>query len=233
MALAPFLAGSAFYTLLNFATRSHNLHHRDGTFDLSAPFPLTIAHSSLRMLWFWGFLALAVLLWWRETAKLVLGAFVWMVVTLLPYSFLTYMTRVPSRHTYWASAALAVLAGAAFSRFGRTPRLTVAVGIVLVAHNAGYLWTKKHGQYLERAEPTEALLREASTHERAVVVERFPYHAEIAKLALELRGVRAGGAVFLNPAAAPPDAVRFCSGQKPEPPLLLADTGRILTGCRS
>lgn len=39
-----------------------------------------------------------------------------MALALLPYVFLTYQTRVPSRHTYLASAGLAMLAGAALHR---------------------------------------------------------------------------------------------------------------------
>jgi hypothetical protein len=35
----------------------------------------------------------------------------WMTLGLLHYSFLTYMTRVPSRHTYLAAAGLALLVG--------------------------------------------------------------------------------------------------------------------------
>ena len=38
-------------------------------------------------------------------------ALVWMGLALVPYSFLTYSTQIPSRQTYLASAGLALLAG--------------------------------------------------------------------------------------------------------------------------
>jgi hypothetical protein len=225
LALAPFAALSVCYTLVNFATRDQNPHYSDGTFSLMAPFPLTLAHSVLRMLWFWGILALLVLLWrHREAVWMALAVCVWMALTLLPYSFLTYMTRVPSRHTYWASAGLAVLVGAAFLRVAARPRIAVAVGLVLIAHNTGYLWTRKQRQFLERAEPTQALLRHVETNKGPVLVECFPYHRDIALLALEMTGMRTRPAIFFESAAAPPEASRFCFGAPLKPPMRLSDS---------
>lgn len=225
VALAPFVALSVFYTLLNFATREQNLHHSDGTFSLTAPFPWTLAHSALRMLWFWGLLALLTLLWRNRQAVWTAGAAaVWMALTLLPYSFLTYMTRVPSRHTYWASAGLAALVGAAFLRMAARPRITVALTLALIAHNTGYLWTRKQRQFLERAEPTQALLRHAAARDGPVLIECFPYAPDIALLALELSGIRPRHAIFFESAAAPPEASRFCLGSPLKPAVRLSDS---------
>jgi nitrogen fixation-related uncharacterized protein len=72
---------------------------------------------------------------------------------LVPYSFLTYSTQIPSRQTYLAGAGLAMLAGVAAASL--PGRRAAAIAIVLVlATNVGYLWTKKRAQFEERAEPT-------------------------------------------------------------------------------
>ena len=59
----------------------------------------------------WGLVAGAVLVWLgtRGVARVVQLATLWMVLAILPYSFITYMSRVPSRHTYLASAVPALL----------------------------------------------------------------------------------------------------------------------------
>ena len=54
--------------------------------------------SIARIMWVCGILAIAILLicrGWRWAAVISIAA-IWMIVTLLPYSFLTYMSRVPS-----------------------------------------------------------------------------------------------------------------------------------------
>jgi hypothetical protein len=106
--LAGFAAVSTVYAAAIFAAGNSHLHLNDaGTFSLSAPFFKTLLLSLGRLLSIWGAAALG-LLWWLRTERAAIAACLfWMAVMLLPYSFLTYMDRVPSRHTYLASAGLA------------------------------------------------------------------------------------------------------------------------------
>ena len=153
---------------------------------------------------------------WRNVA--MLGG-LWMVLALLPYSFLTYMPRVPSRHTYLASAGQALLVAGGLlalrqnaSRWNKAWLVPAAVGLI-VAHQLGYLWMVKHDQYAQRAKPTEDLIRAAETAGRTVRAKCFPYSPVIAELALALRLGEASRPVFLvGPSAAQhPDAIDFCN----------------------
>ena len=126
----------------------------------------------------------------RSAAKVSL---LWMGLTLLPYCFLLYMPRVPSRHTYFASAGLALLVGAgalALRDSLQTSKYrwaTPVLGLVIIAHQTGYIWTYKHHQYAMRAEPTERLIRTAQQSEGPVYASCFPYAASIAEQALKVR----------------------------------------------
>src|SRR5688500_1636764 len=116
----------------------------------------------------------------------------WTVFTLLPYSFLTYMPRVPSRHTYLASVALAWLVAAAFlavrARWRNRPEVAVAVALVIVLQNYGYLWTRKQRQFAERAAPTRDLVEFSKRNPGPIYVKCFPYGSEVAELALLIGG---------------------------------------------
>ena len=189
----PFFLLTGGYVLLVFSGKGANQHFGDGTFSLHAPFWITIPHSIGRMLWIWGVPSLMALIRWRPRywQWLVGIVFGWMVLTLLPYSFLTYMTRVPSRHTYLASAGLALLVGYAFRqvllRFQQTRRwVPVFLGVALVLHNCLYLWTYKHEQYVKRAAPTERLIGVASATDGPLFIESFPYDRSVAEYAIEL-----------------------------------------------
>jgi hypothetical protein len=115
----------------------------------------------------------------------------WITLLLLPYSFLTYMPRVPSRHTYLAALGVALLAGAAFtqlaSRSQRGHLAMPALAACVIAHNCGYLWIVKHRQYVERAEPTEELVRQAERVNGPVSLACFPYSLPVADAALRVR----------------------------------------------
>jgi len=78
-------------------------------------------------------------------------AFAWMILGLLPYSFLTYMLQVPSRHTYVASAGLALLAGTAAYRLSleNRPKLLGTLVIAALIVNIEIVWVKKMSQFLE------------------------------------------------------------------------------------
>lgn len=216
---AVFVGLVGVYTALIFGGRANHLHFHDGTFSLSGPFLLVLANSSARLFWFWGWLALLVVLLraparWR---KLLMLAGAWVAITFLPYSFLTYMPRVPSRHTYFASVGLAWVIGAAavviherwHARHRWAPYVLAAV---LLVQNCVYLWTRKHQQYLVRAAPTEELIKFARKASGPVYLHCFPYDPAVGQWAVEMRlgkqvltrisdarAVQLNGAVFCFP----------------------------------
>lgn len=181
--------------------RLDNNRFMDGSFSLHAPWLSTLFRSLARVLWFWGLAAVAVLAACRPPGwirRLALAA-AWAAVWLMPFCFLTYMDHVPSRHVYGASIGLSWIVGMAFvclaDRWGEKHRAWVwALAAVIVIHNAGYLWTKKRAQFLERAASTEALVQLARQAKGPVRVERFPYLPVVASSAVE---------VELGPAAPP------------------------------
>ena len=103
---------------------------------------------------------------------------------------LRYMPRVPSRHTYWASAGLALIAASGFVAFRervaiRTRRwLIPAMATIIVVHQFVYLLTVLHRRYTFRAEPTEQFLKIASETTRPIDASCFPYSAAIAQYAI-------------------------------------------------
>jgi hypothetical protein len=109
------------------------------------------------------------------------------------------MPFVPSRHTYIASAGVALIAACGFRALEKRVRpawLMAAVAIVISAE-WGYLWTRKHRQYLERAAPTEAFVSRIRDHRGEVIVHCFPFGLDpIVRAAQMIRGdqvfVRAG-----------------------------------------
>jgi hypothetical protein len=193
-ALAPPLVLAVLYAASIFAARSGHLHFNDGTFSLRAPFWLTLPNSVRRLFWFWGLLSLAAIgAWqWRRRRPLLALAAAWIVITFLPYSFLTYMRQAPSRHTYFASAGLAFVVGAGYLA-ARRPLgawrrwAPAALAAAVVAHNCLYLWTRKQRQFAERAAPTEALVEFVRRADRPVVVECFPYSPILAEWTVQLR----------------------------------------------
>ncbi len=190
----PFAVVAVGYFLLIYANRATHLHFNDaGTFSLHAPFWITWTHSMGRLLWIWGWLSALALIVWRapdRTRLAIMGA-AWAGIALLPYCFLTYMSRVPSRHTYFASVGLAIVVSAGFwavrERFQARPWLSWGLAAVVVVHNCAYLWIRKQVQFLERAAPTEKLLVFASQVEGPVYIHCFPIGMEDAQWALELR----------------------------------------------
>jgi hypothetical protein len=219
----PFAALAAVNFAMIYGARSGHLHFQDGTFSLQGPFWIVVPVSIGRLLWIWGLFSLIVLLWWREARwiRLILVAAAWAVITLLPYSFLTYMPRVPSRHTYLASVGLALLVGAGLltfaQRFRARPWAVGALATVLLAHQCLYIWTKKHRQFMERAAPTEQLLAVAANHQGALYLECFPYHGSLATLAVQMTY---GGRVrvIFDPAEAERSNARkinLCAVQQP------------------
>jgi hypothetical protein len=215
--LIPMAALAVAYALLIHASRSEHLFYHDGTFSLTAFFPKTLAFSVGRLFWFWGLASVLVLLalrpvWWRRT---LIFAAVWIVLTFLPYSFLTYMPRVPSRHTYLASAGLSLVVAAGIlafrARAGRARSWAMpALVTLIIVHNCGYIWTRKHAQYVERAAPTESLIRLARRVPGPIYVRCFPYGPVIAQLALEVTGAKPSNLLVIGGPPPPPNAVSFC-----------------------
>ena len=112
-------------------------------------------------------------------------------VALLPYSFLTYMPVVPSRHTYLAGAGLSLIVAAGFvtlqEQAGKRRGWVAAITLLIVVHQCGYLWIRKQRQYIERAEPTEILVQSLRDRQGLVDVYCFPYASQAADLAVSLR----------------------------------------------
>src|SRR5215510_827534 len=80
--------------------------------------------SAGRGLWVWGWVALVVLMVLRiRKYSLLVGAVLWIFASLVPYSFLTYMPTVPSRHHYLAAVGCSlVIAMAVLTLWERTGR---------------------------------------------------------------------------------------------------------------
>jgi hypothetical protein len=208
----PFALMAAAEVWLLFGARSYSFRFRDGSFSLHAPFWITWPESYLRLLWVWGLLALAALLVLRATQyrRVAVTAAVWTGLALVPYSFITYMHRVPSRHTYLASAGLALLVGAGFvalrDRVGL--RWALAAASLVIAVNVGILWTKKRQQFLERAAPTERLIALARKVNGPIYMRCFPDPGMIADSAVRMCAPSA--TLIWDPARATEAKAEFC-----------------------
>jgi hypothetical protein len=187
---APMALVAVLYFAASFAARGDHLHFNDGTFSLSAPFPLVIGRSMARALWVTGWLSLGLLAWKRPTHLWRPAGFglAWMALALLPYAFLTYMPVVPSRHAYLAGVGLSLVAAIGFTILREHLQLRAVVAIVaaVLAIKCGYLWTRKHEQFVKRAAPTEQLVEALKNHQGPVAVDCFPYPAQIAEAAVRL-----------------------------------------------
>jgi hypothetical protein len=179
-ALAIFLGGSSF-------------RFSDGSFSLHAPFWITWPRGIWRVLWIWGWPAMAAIAFARDRAlrRSALVALLWIAVSLAPYIFLTYSTEIPSRQTYLASAGLAWLVGLAAARLWEQRRRCAMVLVAAVLlHNCGILWIRKRAQFQQRAEPTEQLIALARRASGPIWVQCFPRTDWIAKEAVHLAAGR-------------------------------------------
>jgi len=160
-AVLPLLAAGAVttaaYFLLAFGQRAEHQHFNDGTFSFRAQLFRTILNSAARGLWIWGGLSLAAIAAYRAKVDFQLFAFgaAWFLAGLLPYSFLTYMPRIPSRHHYVASVGMALIVSVAFWAFIQARRrgglIAATLACVFIAHNWAYLWVSKKPQFEWRA----------------------------------------------------------------------------------
>jgi hypothetical protein len=208
--LIPYAVLAAIAVASVVSTRAYSFRFSDGSFSLHAPFWITWPHSYFRLLWIWGFIAGAVL-WFRKDRKQlrpVLLALVWIGVSLVPYSFLTYSTEISSRQVYLASVGLSLLFGLAVAQMPRRSWVVAAIALMLI-HNVAYLWIKKRGQFLERAAPTEQLLALARRTDGLSRVRCFPRPIVIAQEAVRL-AIAPPERVLWSEASEHPPAAEFC-----------------------
>lgn len=213
-ALAPFGMIALAYTLASVLGKSENQHYSDGTFSFSAPFLATAAVSLWRGLWFWGIVALGVVAFSARSKRfLAIRPLAWMFVSLLPYSFLTYMPRIPSRHHYLAAAGFALIVGLGGGLLwdsGRNRRMVAGLLGLFVLHNTAYLWFVKVPQFSDRARPIESVLTFMRNEpHRPVALQCFPDKIEEAQRAVVIR--LSGVAADITAAdGAPRDSIPYC-----------------------
>jgi hypothetical protein len=221
-ALLPFGLLAAIYVVIVFSGQDRNLHFVDGTFSLQAGALKALIGSAIRALWIWGIVGLIVLLVFasRKRYGVMTLALGWILITLLPYSFLTYMPRVPSRHHYLAavgcSLILALAATTLQERVGRR-RLIGLCALLIGIHHISYMWVVKYPQFRERSEPIEALLQYMRREQRRPVVIRcFPYSFGEARRAVVIRLGEPEANLILDTASSNADLPSFCPEDRPK-----------------
>jgi hypothetical protein len=214
-AIVPFALAGMLNAVAIFAGASGNQHFSDGTFRLTLAFPVAFLNSAVRGFWIWASLAALLILVTASgvRARRLLGlACFWVAFTLLPYSFVTYMPRIPSRHHYFASLGFALLIAMGMlvlGRVARRPWLPAAAAWLFIAHNVGYLWLQKREPFVARAAPIETLLqRVGRAPHRPYRVSCFPVSFEEAKRAVTLQLHEPPDAVALSA-----DGESFCTDE--------------------
>jgi hypothetical protein len=216
VSLLPYLILAAIAVISVALTRSHSFRFTDGSFSLHAPLWLTLPRNFVRVMWIWGVISAAFLFFTgvfthaeRAVRQSALLAMAWIAVALFPYSFLTYSPQIPSRQLYLASVGLSLLFGLGVVQArelirGMPPlrqRLIVAaVMLVVVGHNVGYIWFKKQRQFLQRAEPSEELIRLARQTNGPILVECYPRHPYIAETTIYVALDRVPSNLFFSEA---------------------------------
>ncbi len=214
----PFVLGvisTAAYFLAAQAQSSQHQHFSDGTFVFGFHFLTVLANSAARGMWIWGALSLLVLWWNRATVpwRTAILAACWFLMSMLPYAFLSYMPRIPSRHHYLASAGAAILLALALNvllpRLKRPAWTATLILSAFFAHNCTYLWYSKLPQFEARAELLEGLLRMVRQNPgRPVYVRCQEVLINEARLAVRERLRLEDGQIRLTNQPAP-DAVEY------------------------
>jgi hypothetical protein len=189
-ALVPAIGIAILYFLLNLTAQDDHLHWKDGTFRPGWQFALVMFNSINRLFWFWGTLGLIALAFWRREVnwRLIAFAALWIVICLAPYSLLSYMPRVPSRHVYLASLGRAFMLAVALGLVWRYRRVTIGLCGLFVLYNIAYVSFPKHEQFLRRAQVTEAVVEAAGALDaRSYSVSCFPHDPQLAELAIHVR----------------------------------------------
>jgi hypothetical protein len=219
-ALLPFGLLAAAYVVLVFSGQDRNHHFWDGTFTLQAGALKALIGSAIRALWIWGIVGLIVFLVFasRKRYGVMTLALGWILITLLPYSFLTYMPRVPSRHHYLAAVGCSLILALGATTLQERVRRRWVIGLcamLIGVHHISYLWTVKYHQFRERSEPIEALLRYMRREQRRPVVIRcFPYSFDEARRAVVLRTGEPEGGLVLDMASGNANLPSFCADEK-------------------
>jgi hypothetical protein len=119
----------------------------------------------------------------------------WIILGMLPYSFLTYMNQLPSRSIYLASAGLAFLVGAALVQLQqqRQRALWVILIVIVLGTNLEILWVKKMSQFRERSEPSELLKQAVAQANGPISVECTPLLPIIPQVVIEQAGGHIAG----------------------------------------
>jgi hypothetical protein len=229
MGAAAFLAMAAVYMIWAWKSRVAGAGYHDNRFSLSAPWLHVLLDSWWRLMFVWGLVALAILLWVgkRSDRRVVSAASLWMILGLLPYSFLTYMLQVPSRQTYLASAGLAWMVGAAAVRLSEQRRHTTLAILcaAALAVNLEILWVKKMSQFRERGEPSELLRQAAARADGPVTVGCTPLPDFVVEAVLKSAG---SSAVFEHPGVEP-DANCFAVEYRNRQGQLIRESRRLNT----
>jgi hypothetical protein len=146
-----------------------------------------------------------------------------LVLSVAPYTFLTYLNHIPSRNTYFPSIGVAGLLGILFasvySQIETQARKTLAVSFlsVLVFANVAYVWTKKEPQFRERAAPTRELIEALNARDVGTVpihVCNFPLDSWTFEEVVARFTPFKAGEVILDPACDKTEAVVMQWDQK-------------------
>ena len=183
-----FLGTTCFFAGLFLYTSSAN-HHIVHGFYAFGPNALGVLARSLHRLAFpWFYLALSMVLWqggWRSLLSVRAGVG-WILVSLLPYVFLTYMGHVPSRNLYLASMGLVSVVAVMLKGID-SARFRKAFVAAFITVNMGYIWFVKDPQFEERAAHTTQLVEELQRRPPApLLIENFPQEPRHAKLTTRL-----------------------------------------------
>lgn len=209
----PLLMMVAVYAVLWLSSAQRNFFIKDGHYALSGHALPVFLRTFVRLL-SPVLLVLLPLLVWRNFSSLsrllririVQFFLVMLALSIIPYSFLTYLDHLPSRNTYLPSVAVAALVGILFVavlEMARDRARPVLVGFftVIVLANSLYIWIKKEPQFRERAAPTRELIailnEQPPLRDEPVYVCRFPLHVWIGQTAVEgFTQLRPGRVVF-------------------------------------
>ena len=211
--LLPLAALAAVSIAAIATTQKYNFRFSDGSFSLQAPFVAIWFRNFGRILWIWGWIAIAVAAWkFRDTLRSLVAPLSWIGVALVPYCFLTYSRQIPSRQTYLASAGLALAFGMVFDRILKHRKLALAIAAVVLVHNLSILWVKKRAQMARRAEPTEQLIWLARQTQGPILMRCFPRPGLIATEAVRLAAGRPPSFLVWNETEATerPVAFEYC-----------------------
>jgi hypothetical protein len=213
--MVPIAIAATVYVGWVFSGRYQNHHFWDGTFALQWGFFRTLLLSGVRGLWVWGWISLIALKFLRvRNRALVFAALAWIVAALLPYSFLTYMTTVPSRHHYLAGIGYSLIVALALSALlerTRNAKLVAICILVIGVHHAGYLWTSKYRQFDKRSQPIEAFMKYVQ-HEprRPIHVRCADYFFDEARRAAYLRLGETSEKFVFDPAGETDNTTSYC-----------------------